>query len=67
MKSFTAFLFTYFFCIPLNNIAQNLVANPILKSRINYIGYGSSNPAASNGTDEGKQQNRRVEFIINKN
>jgi outer membrane protein OmpA-like peptidoglycan-associated protein len=33
--------------------------------RINYIGYGSLKPTAINDTDEGKQQNRRVEFIIN--
>lgn len=49
------------------SVADYLVLKGINKSRINYIGYGSSNPITTNDTNEGKQQNRRVEFIINKN
>lgn len=49
------------------SVADYLTFKGINKSRINYIGYGSSNPIATNDTNEGKQQNRRVEFIINKN
>lgn len=49
------------------SVADYLVLKGINKSRINYIGHGSSNPVATNDTNEGKQQNRRVEFIINKN
>lgn len=49
------------------SIADYLALKGISKSRINYIGNGSSKPIATNNTNEGKQQNRRVEFIINKN
>lgn len=47
-------------------VADYLIQNGIVKTRISYIGYGSFKPIASNDTDEGKQQNRRVEFTINK-
>ncbi|WP_158827900.1 OmpA family protein [Mucilaginibacter lacusdianchii] len=36
-------------------------ANP---SRIEAVGYGESQPIASNKTDAGRQQNRRVEFTL---
>lgn len=36
-------------------------ANP---SRIEAVGYGPTQPIASNNTEEGKQQNRRVEFTL---
>ncbi|RYM31417.1 OmpA family protein [Brumimicrobium glaciale] len=49
------------------SVADYLVLKGINKLRINYNGYGSSNPVTTNDTNEGKQQNRRVEFIINKN
>lgn len=47
-------------------VADYLTLKEVDKSRINYIGYGSSKPIATNDTDEGRRQNRRVEFIINK-
>lgn len=47
-------------------VAVYLTLKGIDKSRVSYIGCGSSKPIATNKTDEGKQQNRRVEFIINK-
>jgi OOP family OmpA-OmpF porin len=28
------------------------------------VGYGSTQPIASNDTDEGKAQNRRIEFLV---
>jgi OOP family OmpA-OmpF porin len=28
------------------------------------VGYGSTQPVASNGTGEGKAQNRRIEFVV---
>ncbi len=33
-------------------------------SKYSAIGYGDTKPIASNDTDEGKQRNRRVEFIV---
>lgn len=40
------------------------ISKNINKNRIIYKGYGSKNPIATNDTEEGRQQNRRVEFII---
>ena len=48
-------------------VADYLIIKGIDKTRINYIGYGGLKPIATNDTDNGKKQNRRVEFIINKN
>lgn len=45
-------------------VADYLSSKEIDSSRISYTGYGSSKPIAANDTEEGKQQNRRVEFII---
>jgi len=36
----------------------------IVSSRISTIGYGESNPVASNKTRDGRFQNRRVEILI---
>lgn len=32
--------------------------------RLTAVGYGSTQPIASNDTDEGKAQNRRIEFVV---
>lgn len=45
-------------------VADYLILKGIDKTRINFIGYGGSQPIMSNDTEDGKQQNRRVEFII---
>ncbi len=41
-----------------------LVANGIASSRLTYKGYGETQPLDSNDTAEGKQNNRRTEFLI---
>ena len=38
----------------------------INESRISTVGYGESKPVASNDTDEGRAENRRVDALFNK-
>jgi OOP family OmpA-OmpF porin len=33
-------------------------------NRFTPVGYGSTQPLASNDTDEGKAQNRRIDFVV---
>lgn len=46
------------------SVYKYLVQNGISEKRISYKGYGQSNPIASNETEEGQAQNRRIEFKI---
>jgi outer membrane protein OmpA-like peptidoglycan-associated protein len=41
-----------------------LVANGIAPERISTVGFGETQPRASNDTPEGRAQNRRVEFTV---
>ena len=41
-----------------------LIGKGITTKRLRVRGYGDTKPVASNDTDEGRQQNRRVEFTI---
>ncbi|SEH05506.1 putative lipoprotein YiaD precursor [Candidatus Venteria ishoeyi] len=45
-------------------VKKYLVSKKINKNRIIAKGYGKENPVTSNETEEGQQQNRRVEFTI---
>ena len=45
-------------------VKDYLVSHGIRRRRIDAVGYGSRRPVASNGTEEGRQQNRRVEIRI---
>ncbi|MBN2637041.1 MAG: OmpA family protein [Prolixibacteraceae bacterium] len=45
-------------------VVDYLVENGIDSQRLQWRGYGESKPIASNDTDEGRQQNRRVEFEV---
>ena len=41
-----------------------LVKAGLPANRFTPVGYGSTQPLASNDTDEGKAQNRRIEFLV---
>ncbi len=43
---------------------EYLVRAGLPASRFTAIGYGSTQPVASNDTDDGKAQNRRIEFVV---
>jgi OmpA-OmpF porin, OOP family len=45
-------------------VKNMLVANGIQDLRIDFTGKGSSNPVASNATEEGKAKNRRIELKV---
>jgi len=47
-----------------NSVRAYLIAQGIDPTSVTAIGYGKSNPVASNETAAGRQQNRRVEIII---
>jgi outer membrane protein OmpA-like peptidoglycan-associated protein/tetratricopeptide (TPR) repeat protein len=46
------------------SVVNYLISQGIYADRLTYKGYGESTPIAPNTTDEGKAQNRRVEFKI---
>lgn len=46
------------------NVASYLMDNGISRNRIQTYGYGEDRPIASNATQDGKRQNRRVTFLI---
>ena len=45
-------------------VADYLIGHGISADRITYKGYAYFQPIASNDTEEGRQQNRRVEFKV---
>ncbi|MNI33333.1 Outer membrane porin F precursor [compost metagenome] len=45
-----------------NSVKQYLVNAGVSSSSITAKGYGEKNPVASNATEEGRVQNRRVEI-----
>lgn len=46
------------------SVGEDLVAQRINPQRIAVVGYADQRPIASNGSDAGKSQNRRVEVLI---
>jgi outer membrane protein OmpA-like peptidoglycan-associated protein len=48
-------------------VISYLAAKGIATSRLSAKGYGSSKPLASNDTSEGRELNRRVEYILQGN
>jgi chemotaxis protein MotB len=50
------------------NVAQYLAVNEKIDgARIAAVGYGEYRPVASNGSEKGRSQNRRVDIIIRYN
>ena len=47
------------------SVANYLTARGVSANRVQVVAYGESRPIASNSTDAGRQQNRRVELTIN--
>ena len=45
-------------------VADYLVKAGLPADRFTAVGYGSTQPIASNDSDEGKAQNRRIEFLV---
>jgi len=50
-----------------SSVVNYLKSKGISSSRLSSIGQGESNPRATNDTDAGRAQNRRVEFAITAN
>lgn len=48
-------------------VASYLSSQNVSSSRLTTKGMGESDPIATNDTDEGRSQNRRVEFVITAN
>lgn len=46
-----------------DSVKEYLVRNGIAEYRLTTSGWGESKPVATNDTDEGRAQNRRIEFI----
>ena len=45
-------------------VVDYMVRAGVSADRLKAVGYGASEPLASNDTDEGKAQNRRIEFVV---
>ncbi len=45
-------------------VTQVLIRNGVSPARLRAVGYGETQPIASNLTPEGRQQNRRVQVVI---
>lgn len=46
------------------SIADAIIKRGIKSNQVRYKGFGSTKPIADNSTAEGRQKNRRVEFVI---
>ncbi|MEL6615700.1 MAG: OmpA family protein, partial [Bacteroidota bacterium] len=45
-------------------VVSYLVEKGIAAERLTAVGYGQARPVASNDTEEGREQNRRVDFTV---
>jgi cytochrome c oxidase subunit 2 len=49
-----------------NNVMNELIKMGVAGGRLKAEGYGQEHPVASNDTDEGRQQNRRIDVRVTK-
>jgi outer membrane protein OmpA-like peptidoglycan-associated protein len=49
-----------------NTVREYIVRQGIEGARLTATGYGEASPVASNDTEEGRAENRRVEFVVRK-
>jgi len=47
-----------------SNTKDYLVSQGVSANAITFMGFGEANPIASNDTDAGRQENRRVELVV---
>lgn len=47
-----------------NAVEQYLISQGVPESNLSAVGLGKANPVATNDTDAGRQQNRRVEMVV---
>ena len=47
-----------------NAVKTDLAGRSIAGKRMNPVGYGESRPIADNNTEEGREENRRVELKV---
>lgn len=47
-----------------NTVREYLVRQGVEGSRVTAMGYGEANPVATNDTEDGRAENRRVEFVV---
>lgn len=47
-----------------NSVRDYMIRKGISKDRVTAVGYGYSRPKASNDTEEGRRQNRRIEIRV---
>lgn len=46
------------------SVTEFLQSQGVAKTRLSFKGFGETRPIASNQTEEGREQNRRTEFVI---
>jgi OmpA-OmpF porin, OOP family len=46
------------------SVYNYLISKGIDKNRLHFKGFGPDNPVATNDSEEGRQLNRRIEFVI---